>query len=145
MKTKTTIEELTHDDLVDLFSTATYGSFWLDISAPERTGIVVDENDCREDIWAKSVLAGHKLKVYDHYAEGERYGELGGVIKEDGTAVYFVGLKEIKDGLQKCADGQAGSWCATTFRLFQEDAGNIDQEQAEMMMQIILFGELIYG
>lgn len=29
MKTKTTITELTHDDLVDLFSTALCGSYYL--------------------------------------------------------------------------------------------------------------------
>lgn len=145
MKTKTIITDLTQEDLVDLLCTATYGSSWLDCSAPERSGIELNENDCREDVWAKSLLAGHKLKVYDYYAEGEKYGNLGCVIKEDGTAVYFVGLKEIRDGLQKCADGDAGSWCATAYRAFREGEGEMDNPMAEMLMQIILFGELIYG
>lgn len=30
MKTKTTITEITHEDLVNLLSTATYGSGWLE-------------------------------------------------------------------------------------------------------------------
>ena len=145
MKTKTIIEELTQDDLVDLLCTATYGSSWLEIHAPDRRHIVADENDCREDIWAKVLLAGDTIVCTDHYAEGECYGKLPCVIDEDENADYTLSLQDIKDGLQKCADGEQGSWCATAFRAFQEGDGGMDNPMAEMLMQIILFGELIYG
>lgn len=153
MKTRTIIEELTQEELVNLLCTATYGSEWLAITAPERTGVEILPNDCREDVWAKALLAGHKIKCYDHYADGDRYGNLGGVIKEDGTAVYFVGLKEVKDGLQKCADGTMKAdtsheriWLQECFLSFKdEDAGDFDLVRADALMQIILFGELIYG
>ena len=150
MKTKTIITDLTQEDLVNLLCTATYGSSWLDCSAPERSGIIIDDTDCREDVWAKALLAGHKIKVYDYNAEGDTYGKLGRVIKEDGTAVYFVGLKEITDGLQKCANGtfteseEYGKCIAKCFSDFKEDNGDMDNPEAEALMQIILFGELIY-
>lgn len=159
MKTKTIIEELSQEDLVNLFSTATYGSSWLGIRTGEKTGVQEDANDCLEDVWAKAVLAGHKLKVTDYYAEGDVYGPHGKVIKKDGTAVYFIGLKEIMDGLQKCADGtfihtnydesdngdNEKSWIAECFQHFKEDTGEMDNPEAEALMQVIMFNELIYG
>lgn len=149
MKTRTIIEQLTQEDLVALLCTATYGSSWLEIYAPDREGVDITEEDCREDVWAKCLLAGKKVECYDHYAEGEVYGSLPHTKDKredwDGIVTYYLTLQDIEAGLSKCADGQAGSWCATSFRLFQEDTGNIDIEEAEMMMQIILFGEIIYG
>ena len=144
MKTRTEILELTQADLVDLFSTATYGSAWLSISAQDRRHIVADEDDCREDIWAKVLLAGDTIVCTDNYAEGECYGKLPCTIDEDENADYTLSLQDIKNGLQKCADGEMGSWCATAFRAFQEGEGGMDNPMAEMLMQAIIFGELIY-
>ncbi len=156
MKTKTTITELNQEDLVDLLCTATYGSNWLDCSAPERTGCDIKEEDCREDVWAKALLAGHKIKCFDYYAEGDVYGPHGKVIKKDGTAVYFIGLKDIMDGLQKCADGtfhigygdgnSERAWLKECFEHFtDQDRMEMDQPEAEALMQVIMFDELIYG
>lgn len=147
MKTKTIITELTQEDLVDLLCTATYGSSWLNIYANDREGIVVEEKDCREDIWAKCLLAGKKITCVDYYAEGEHYGPIEDYTfgKEDEECEYQVGLQDIINGLQKCADGLAGSWCRTCFGHFAEGEGNLDLTEAEMLVQIILFDELIYG
>ena len=157
MKTRTIIEELSQEDLVNLFSTATYGSSWLGIRTGEKTGVQEDENDCLEDVWAKAVLAGHKLKVTDYYAEGERYGDLGCVVKDEDEVTYFVGLKEIMDGLRRCADGtfkheddeygrREAEWlkeCVAHFA--DEDSCEFDNPEAEALMQVIMFNELIYG
>ena len=153
MKTKTTITELTKDDLVNLFCTAAEGSSWLDICKGETTGITEEEGDFWCDICAKAVLAGHKVKCYDYYAEGETYGNLGRVIKGSGDAVYFVGLDEIKKGLAKCADGTFNSdndcekaWLLECFLSFKdEDSGDFDITRADALMQVIMFGELVYG
>ena len=155
MKTRTIIDELTQEDLVNLFATATYGSSWLGIRTGEKTGIKEEETDCLEDVWAKAVLAGHKLKVTDYYAEGIRYGNLGCVVKEDEEATYFVGLKEIIDGLQRAADGtflhdsdeygeREVKWLAECFTNFKEDNGEMDNPEAEALMQVIMFNELVY-
>ena len=151
MKTRTIIEELSQEDLVNLFSTATYGSSWLGIRTGEKTGVQEDENDCLEDVWAKAVLSGHKLKVTDYYAEGDVYGPHGKVIKKDGTAVYFIGLKEIMDGLQKCADGRFEGhgreldWLKECVDHFVTEDPGFDNPEAEALMQVIMFNELIYG
>lgn len=159
MKTKTIITELTQEDLVNLLCTATYGSNWLACSAPDRTGFTKEDNDCLEDIWAKSLLAGHKIDCVDYYAEGEVYGTLEHDIDDEDNVVYRVSLQDILDGLQKCADGtfihtnynesengdNEKSWIAKCFQHFKEDTGEMDNPEAESLMQIILFGELIYG
>ena len=154
MKTKTIITELTQDDLVNLLCTATYGSNWLDCYAPDREGVEITESDCMEDVWAKCLLAGKKIKCLDYYAEGVTYGNLvcGIEDKEDNeTAYYWAGLQDIINGLQKCADGtfteseEHGEWISECFRELQNGGYNLDQPRAESLMQIILFGELIYG
>lgn len=153
METKTIITELTQEDLVNLLCTATYGSNWLEIYAPDRTGFTEDENDCREDIWAKSLLAGHKIDCVDYYAEGEVYGTLEHDIDDEGNVTYRISLQDIKDGLQKCADGTSKDadkyadkgFLARCYNDFVNDGDNWDYVEADALMQVILFGELIYG
>ena len=156
MKTKTIITELSQEDLVNLFSTATYGSNWLGIRTGETTGVEKSGNDCIEDVWAKAVLAGHKLKCTDYYAEGEAYGKLGRVIKCEDEVTYFVGLKEIIAGLQKCLDGTfkhdddvsgkgEATWLAECVKHLQDGGYDLDNPEAEALMQVIMFDELIYG
>lgn len=154
MKTKTIITELTQEDLVDLLCTATYGSMWLSCYAPDRKGVNITEGDCMEDVWAKCLLAGKKIYCIDHYAEyGETHGTLPHKNDEDGNTAYLVSLQDILDGLQKCADGtfidadndHAGEYLLSCVNTFKENDGGMDNPQAEALMQIILFGELIYG
>ena len=158
MKTKTIIE-LNQEDLVDLIATATYGSNWLDSYAHDRAGVQVEEGDCIEDVQAKCLLAGKKITFTDYYAEGETYGDLESRIVEDDVAEYLVGLDDIVAGLQKCAygtfkhdddeygDGEV-AWLKECYAHFSDpDEGRMemDQPEAEALMQVIMFGELIYG
>ena len=85
MKTKTTITELSHEDLVNLLSTATYGSSWLSCTVAKATSDSLDikEEDCREDVWAKALLAGFPVFLTDHQAEGCTYGPRGTVNEDD--------------------------------------------------------------
>ena len=152
MKTKTIITDLTQEDLVNLLCTATYGSNWLSCYAPDRDGVEITESDCVEDVWAKCLLAGKKISCIDYYAdEGEYYGTLEHYTEEDGQTTYLVSLQDIINGLQKCADGdyteseEHGEWISECFRELQNGGYNLDQPRAESLMQIILFGELIYG
>ena len=153
METKTIITELTQEDLVNLLCTATYGSNWLACSAPDRTGFTKEDNDCLEDIWAKSLLAGHKIDCVDYYAEGEVYGTLEHDIDDEDNVVYRVSLQDIINGLQKCADGTFKDadkyadrgFLARCYNDFVNDGDNWDYVEADALMQIILFGELIYG
>ena len=158
MKTKTIITELTQEDLVDLLCTATYGSNWLDCYTPNRLGLDITESDCREDVWAKALLAGHSIECIDYYAEEEAYGNLPHTTDEDGNVTYIVTLEDIKNGLQACFDGtfkigygdgnSERAWLKECYAHFSDpDEGRMemDQPEAEALMQVIMFNELIYG
>jgi hypothetical protein len=139
------VSGLTHDELVDLFCTATYGSSWLCISA-ENARDLVEDGDCREDVWAKALLNGREIVVTDYYAEGERYGKLPCVIDPlDGDcANYTVTLKDVENGLKKCFNHK-DAYIREYADYFREGGGNMDLQAAETLMQIIVFGEHIYG
>lgn len=147
MKTKTIITELTQEDLVDLLCTATYGSYWLEIYAPDKEGLQIDDSDCREDVWAKALLAGKKIQCIDHNAEEELYGDKGH-IDEDGDAVYEIGLQDIYEGLQKAMDGTYADSCDCKrwARISAADfiKENLDNPRAECLMQVIMFNDVIY-
>ncbi len=151
MKTHTTITELTHEDLVDLLCTATYGSSWLGCYAPDHEGLSITDTDCREDIWAKALLAGKNIVAVDHYAEGEVYSDKGliDIKSDDDSAIYTLSLEDIKKGLEmalngtfKTNDDSEVDWlhdCVSDLM-----SGDLDLVEADALMQIIMFGVLIY-
>lgn len=148
MKTKTIITEINHDDLVNLLSTATYGSSYFDVVKKKKDYYgteLEDENDCREDALAKILLAGKPVYVLDYYSEEEAYGNLPHEWDEKrGAMKYTVTLEDIKNGLQKALDN--GGWdaeCASD--LINDNSYNLDLTEAENLLQIITFGETIYG
>ena len=151
MKTKTIITEIEKDDLVNLFSTALYGSYIFGALYDKNvynTKCEVNEQDCFEDKLAKVLLAGYSIVVYDKYCEGddEFYGALPHTYDEfDETMHYDVTLNDIRNGLQSAldCDNKFIKTCAND--LIVDDACNLDLEEAEALMQYIVFGELIYG
>lgn len=158
MKTKTTITELSHNDLVNLFSTALYGSSYLsaDYTIEDRKSV-----DVSEDIIAKILLSGKSVEVTDDYAEGCSYGSLPYRFQDkdddDSSVIYRVTLDDIKRGLERASDGtfNAGNdeWTEQTQRsarvsfdsFMDEDRCDFDLVRADILMQIILFDEIIYG
>ena len=163
MKTKITITELSHNDLVDLFSTALYGSSYLsaDYTIEDRKSVDVSDDDCYEDIIAKILLSGKSIEVTDNYAEGCPYGSLPYRFQDkdddDSSVIYRVTLDDIIRGLEKASDGtfNAGNdeWTERTKKsarvsfdsFMDEDRCDFDLVRADILMQIILFDEIIYG
>ena len=162
MKTKTTITEITHDDLVNLLSTATCGSSWLETWTPAeiREKLGIEPGDCREDIQAKALLSHEVIVATDNYAEGEKYGEHLSTIEDpddEGSPVnYYLVLDHIKDGIAAALDGTFKAnddaeidFAATCARQFIEDCrgfcSDFDITAADALMQIIMFNEIIYG
>lgn len=163
MKTKITITELSHNDLVDLFSTALYGSSYLsaDYTIEDRKSVDVSDDDCYEDIIAKILLSGKSIEVTDNYAEGCSYGSLPYRFQDkdddDSSVIYRVTLDNIIRGLEKASDGtfNAGNdeWTERTKKsarvsfdsFMDEDRCDFDLVRADILMQIILFDEIIYG
>lgn len=150
MKTKTIITEITHDDIVNLLSTGLYGSqlFGIDYNVEDYRKIPnPDEYDCIEDKCAKLLLNGKSIVIYDKYAEDEEdfHGKLYHSWDSDNeTMDYSITLSDIKKGIQKAIDN--GDWDAEcAFDLINNDACDLDLTEAENLLQIITFGEAIYG
>ena len=148
MKTRTIIEEFSQEDITDLLCTAIYGSeyFACEIPKGNYAGTELDdENDCLEDAWAKVLLAGKTLYVYDYYSEEEAYGNLPHKWIEDEQAMrYTITLEDIKKGAQKALD----SGCEYDRKCMLDwmtGDGDMDLCEAENLLQLFVFGETIYG
>ena len=150
MEIKMQITDITHDDLVNLFSTALYGSSWMGCAYDRQAYIssdLYDQNDCLEDRLAKIMLNGGRIEIIDHYAEDEDDIQ-GHVLKEihwddeNECMRYIISLDDIKKGLQRaCKHDYAKTY---VMNLCDQD-GSFDQAEAEALMQFIIFGEEVYG
>ena len=156
MKTKTVIAELSQEDLVKLLSTATYGSgrWTCTIAKGCRQLLDIQPGDCREDVWAKALLAGFPIFVTDHDAEGETYGDRGTIDHddEDESAIYTVRLEDIAAGIGSAMDGDIApgdedevEFASRSAIHLRDDSGEFDAIEADALMQIICFGSLIYA
>ncbi len=138
MKTKITVTEFTHDELVDLLSTALYGSSWFEADYDNDKYKLIEnkEGDCFEDKLADMLLAGHKITLIDNYAEGESYSKKCVGFNRDESANYEISLKDIL----KTASTKSG------FKLVEEVLdGDGDYWTADAFLQRVVFGEEIYG
>lgn len=161
MKTNTTITEITHEDIVDLLSTALYGGniFGVDYDSNEYRKLPnLDKYKCIEDKCAELLLNGKSITIYDRYAEDEEDFH-GGLYHSwdfgDETMDYTITLSDIKKGLQKCIDGKfkVNDGCDEEIPyirkcvadLIDRENGNLDLFEAQDILQVIIFGKIIYG
>lgn len=149
METKLLVLDINQEDLVDLLTTASYGSHIFDIDYDSIDYDNVENKDCLdcfEDKIAKCLLNGKKMLVYDKFAEGERdgYGKCPHVWNEDErTMDYKVTLDDVIEGIQKCFTESAFGMKCVCDLISRE--GNLDLDEAEYIMQFIVFGEYIYA
>jgi hypothetical protein len=137
MKTKITVTEFTHEELVNLLSTALYGSTWFEASYDKNIyrSLLKIEGDCFEDALADMLLNGHKITITDYEAEGESYSKKCVGFAGD-AAKYEVTLKDFL----KTASTKTG------FKLVEEVlSGDGDYWTADAFLQRVVFGEEIYG
>jgi hypothetical protein len=138
MKTKITVTEINHDELVDLLSTALYDSSWFGANYNRDIYEKLENTtgECFEDKLADMLLAGHQITIIDYEADGESYSSKCTKITADGDAVYKVGLEDFL----KVASTKTG------FKLLSEVLdGTGDYYTADAFLQRVVFGEEIYG
>lgn len=137
METKITVTSFDHEELVDLLSTALYGSTWFGAGYDHKIyeSLLEKQGDCFEDALADMLLAGHKIRFTDYYAEGEKYSDK--FVKFNGDeAVYEVNLQDFL----KVASTKRG------YKLIEEVlSGEGDYWTADAFLQRVVFGEEIYG
>ena len=124
------LENITHENLVDLLCTATYGCDWLAIKTLKSERFMDEDVEesvrdgwCIEDKWAHRLLKGGHIVCLDYEDEVR----------------YELTLDDIKKGLEKARDGEA----VRDWADFCEE--NDDYFTCNNLMQVCMFGEVIYG
>lgn len=139
------VTSFNHEDLVNILSTALYGCDYLSADYEQTDYEFVPEDqregDCYEDKMADILLNGSPIYVTDYYAEGESMGKLPFRLDADdpadGPVTYQVYIKDFYKG----ASTKEGMGYATELLIKEEG----DYYTANNLLQIILFGEVVYG
>lgn len=132
------IDNISKETLVDFFSTATYGSSWLDITTLKAERHLDDkfseeylENRCREEKWADRLLNGGHIVCIDWYAAEDN--------EEGNPTRYKIDLNTLKERLKLARDKEAvRDW--SDFVSEKEDYFTSNN-----LMQVVMFNEVIYG
>lgn len=147
MKTRTIIEDITRDELVNLLSSATFGSSWLDMQYDKTKG----EGETYEEVAADILLKGNKIEMIDNYAEDadDVYSDTG--YWETDAAIYPITLEDIRRGLEAVANGTINNDDSEKRvakrgldALMDGDSLDLDYIYANYLMQAIMFNEIIY-
>lgn len=148
MEIEVTIKEITHEDLVNLLSTTFYGS-------PTFAPMLVDEfasyenigeGDCYEDKMANVLLCGGRVAAIDLECDDELFENKGVLarLNEEGEGEYQFDLKAVKKGLKMALESKQGYIRNAALNFLIND-GSFDAGDAEVLIQMIIFGEVIYG
>lgn len=137
MEVEVKLKSLTHEELSDILTTAFYGNPEMEMDYEGTASIV---HDCFEDNAAQVLLDGGTLLVTDLDSHGdsldEACGDLPRYIDNDEYITYKVTLKDI---LEKASTPEC-------LRMIEDIlSGEGDMITAWNLMQIIVFGEIIYG
>ena len=131
-----TIKDFTtnHENLVNLLSVATYGNYWPIIRAfksDNERGLFKD-CECREDKWAKALMEGKGVVVYDNY-------EMDSELNEGETPTkHYLTMENVQKGLELMRDEYPHHYAD----LMEEED---DAITGDVWLQLAVFGELIYG
>ena len=131
-----TIKDFTtdHENLVNLLSVATHGNYWPVIKAfkSDAEKGLFDDCECCEDKWAKALMYGKGVVVYDCY---EMDNELND--GEEPTKHYLT-MDNVQKGLELMRDEYPRHYAD----LMEEED---DAITGDVWLQLAVFGELIYG
>lgn len=144
MKVRVTVTELSHEDLVDILSTALYGCPYLAVGYDKKLWAEIPEDKkeghCYEDHLADMLLNGHWLEAIDYYADGElhtkRHHPVKPVLDDEGNGIYALALQDL---LWACSSPRGYELVTEVLN------GEGDYFTANNLLQIALFGEEIYG
>lgn len=124
-----------HENLADLLSVATYGNEWPVVKAftSDAEKGLFEDCECREDKWAKALMHGKGVVVYDCYALDEAETE-----EEKAEARHEITIADVQKGLELMRDQYPRHYAD----LVEE---NDDLITGDVWLQLTVFGELIYG
>lgn len=124
-----------HENLVNLLSVATYGNEWPVVKAftSDAEKGLFEDCECREDKWAKALMKGKGVVVYDCYALDDAETN-----EEKAEARHYITIADVQKGLELMRDQYPRHYAD----LVEE---NDDLITGDVWLQLAVFGELIYG
>ena len=139
MKLKFKVTELSHEDIVEILSSACYANEYMSIRYNKNLlkDVTRQGSDCLEDRAADLLLAGKHIYVIDWDAKGQAYGDLPHSELEDDVLKYRVTLEDFINGMN------TEEAVPYVYQLYED--GVLTSYSAYMLLQIIVFGEEIYG
>lgn len=146
MKTKIQVIELTHEEIVNIFSTASYNNYLLELSYADSMDDLAREvkkkwNEthgdtmCYEDKLAAILENGGTIVAVDK--EEYEYGSYEGEEPNKDKGIHPLTLKKLLDA---CSTTEGYKYAKTL--LVDEDGDFYD---AWNIIQIAMFGEVVYG
>jgi len=118
---KIKIQELTHEDLVNIFASVYDMYEYFHIEVVNKPQFDDSECECREDTWAEVLLNGGTLAYIDHEDDDNKY-------------VFDLSLAKRRLGKSVAIN------YLTKFLMGESDAYNDWQ-----LIQVMAFGDAIYG
>lgn len=111
-----------------------------------------DDEVCQEDVMARLLFNGHRLRLLDSESDWWWKGHKGEMLwkfqiiaeglEPEGGEWHEVGLQDILDALPKYAMSHCCNDCGADLRHVNECGDSLD---ADAILQFAAFGELIYG
>jgi hypothetical protein len=152
MRINATISDITHDDLVELLSTALYGSQWIGVNCDteeyddEFDNEEHEDRNSIEDVLARILLNGKTIEICDMFAVDENDTHQSKLEHYYNNIMqwmhYKVSLNDIRKGLTKMMKDKSA--CKHVIALMNCDDGGFDQNMADAIMQYVLFGREVY-
>lgn len=155
MRTKGYIKvvEISNQELADFLETTCYGSdFGTDWDENDYAKIPMEQKteDFGYNQCADILKYGGSIEVTDWDGNGEHYGSLPHR-KTESYVAYTITLEDVRSGIERALNGTykvSGSVeCmnvkASANRVIEGE--DYDQYDAQLVMQVILFDEIIYG
>ena len=131
-----TIKDFTtnHENLVNLLSVATYGNYWPVVRAykSDAEAGLFEDCECREDKWAKALMFGKGIVVYDNYEMDSELNE------GEKPTKHYLTMDNVQKGLELMRDEYPRHYAD----LMEEED---DAITGDVWLQLAVFGELIYG
>ena len=151
------VTEVSVDEIADFLETATLGH--IDICYDydedehfkelEKRGMIVNEMySC--DRAAVMLHSGGTIKLVDIESEGEHYWKLPYKVNSDNDTEYFITIKDFKEGIERALNGTYFLTSLDEKNSVMDAARNVingeyDSYDAFLVLQIIMFNEIIYG
>lgn len=143
--------KFTTEELVDLFSTSTYGNSAM--GADYHNGDTTEHvGECWEDVLAYILEHGGTIDLIDAYAEGDAQGKYEDTAfqgEDDPTywMRYPITLKDMETRLADFMDSgnEDVRYVRKLYYMLKDEDCSFDMICAWNLMQVVMFGEIIYG